>query len=221
MPDSTASPNSETELVGVFGGTFDPIHQGHLDTVSSVCEICGMGRVLFVPAATPPHRDLPGATAQQRLEMVALAIADYPNFVLDDREFRRTSPSYTHDTLQDLVESLPNSIFCFILGVDVFLEFESWYRWEEVLEMANFIVMERPGWQPPKSRPQWWLQARIDSAVELREKRGGQVLELTVEPRAVSATEIRYGVANGTDVSAMLPTAVWQYIREHQLYCKP
>ena len=222
MPDSVASaPIPAPPLVGVFGGTFDPIHQGHLDTVSAVHEACGLDRVLFVPAATPPHRDVPGATAQQRLDMVTLAIADYPDFVLDDREFHRAEPSYTFDTLKGLADDLPNTICCFILGVDAFLEFESWYRWEEVLEMANFIVMTRPGWQPPAARPQWWQRASIGSPSSLGNKRGGQVLELTIEPRAVSATEIRYGIANGADVSTMLPASVWQYILENGLYRNP
>ena len=222
MSDSAAATRMPVpELVGVFGGTFDPIHRGHLDTVSAVREACSLDRVLFVPASTPPHRDLPGATAQQRLEMVALAIADYPDFVLDDREFQRTEPSYTFDTLRSLTADLQEAVCCFILGVDAFLEFESWHRWQKVLEMANFIVMERPGWQPPEERPEWWQEARIESAAELGRKRGGQVLELTVEPRAVSATEIRYGIADGADVSSMLPPAVWQYIREHRLYRNP
>ena len=141
MSDSAAATRMPVpELVGVFGGTFDPIHRGHLDTVSAVREACSLDRVLFVPASTPPHRDLPGATAQQRLEMVALAIADYPSFVLDDREFQRTEPSYTFDTLQALASDLQEAVCCFIMGVDAFLEFESWHRWREVLELANFIV---------------------------------------------------------------------------------
>ena len=147
------------------------------------------------------------------------ALAGPPLYrALDDREFQRTEPSYTFDTLQALASDLQEAVCCFIMGVDAFLEFESWHRWREVLELANFIVMERPGWEPPAERPDWWQEARIDSAAELGRKRGGQVLELTVEPRAVSATEIRYGIANGADVSPMLPPAVWHYIREHRLY---
>ena len=205
-------------LVGVFGGTFDPIHNGHLETVKAVSEACGLGRVLFIPSATPPHRDAPGATAKQRLEMVALAIADVPNFVLDDREFRRPPPSYTYHTLSSLAEEMPEHVCCFILGVDALLGIERWHRWQELLDMANFIVMERPGYASPTPLPDWWQTRKITSVDELGRRPGGQILELVIEPRAVSATEIRYGIANGVDVSAMVPGNVWHYIQENKLY---
>ena len=216
MPDS--SPRKPGELVGVFGGTFDPIHNGHLETVRAVREVCGLERILFIPAATPPHRDAPGATPQQRMEMVALAIADDRRFILDDREFRRPPPSYTYHTLSSLAEDMPGSVCCFILGIDALLNIDSWYRWQDVLEMANFIAMGRPGFSPPSPLPQWWQQRSIASARELGNKTGGQILEVNIAPRADSATQIRQGIANGEDVSAMIPKPVWQYIRTHNLY---
>ena len=209
------------QLFGVFGGTFDPIHLGHLDTVDAVRKQCGLGQIHFVPSAAPPHRDIPSALPQQRLEMVTLAIAGFPHFIVDDREFRRNGPSYTYDTLSALVSEKPDCIPCFILGVDALLGVEQWYRWQEVLGLAHFIVMERPGWQSPNPLPQWWMQARVESSEELLQQRGGLILEVQIEPRAVSATEIRYGIARGIDVSSMLPMVVWEYIQDHNLYRMP
>jgi len=208
-----------TELLyGIFGGTFDPIHKGHLNTVSSVRKQCNLERVHFIPASIPPHRDIPGATAQQRLEMVTIAIAGYPGFDVDDRELRRDTPSYTFDTVKSLQEDNPGRNYCFILGVDAFVGLEKWYRWRDLLDQVHFIIMQRPGWQAPSPLPIWWSERRMSDCDKLRGKACGGIVEIEVEPNPVSATEIRYGVANNVDISPMVTDAVRNYICSNNLY---
>ncbi len=211
-------------LYGIFGGTFDPIHKGHLNTVASVRAQCNLEKVYFIPASVPPHRDIPRASAQQRLEMVTLAISGYPGFEVDDRELRRDSPSYTFDTVKSLQADNPDRNYCFIVGVDAFAGLEKWYRWLDLLDQVHFIIMQRPGWQAPSPLPTWWSERQKRCCDELRGNTianlGGGIVEIEVEPNPVSATEIRYGVANNVDVSPMVTDSVRDYICSNNLYHK-
>ena len=205
-------------LYGIFGGTFDPIHNGHLQTVASVQKQCGLKKVPFIPSASPPHRKSPGATAEQRLRMVELAIAGFPDFDLDDQELHRQPPSYTYDTIESLQTDHPNENYCFIIGVDALLELENWHNWAELLNRINFIVMARPGWYKPNPLPLWWQQGLVDSIDAFQNEPRGKIFEIEIEPNPLSATEIRYGIQNDIDVSAMIADRVWQYIDENSLY---
>ena len=205
-------------LYGIFGGTFDPIHCGHLETVANVLQQCGLKKILFVPAFIPPHKSETHANPQQRLEMVRLAVADIAEFDVDDREIKRNTVSYTFDTVQSLQSEYPRRKFCFIVGVDALLGIEQWHRWRELIGIIHFIVMERPGWQPPARLPQWWQQGAAHSIEELLHSRSGRFLVVKVDPNPLSATEIRYGISQALDVGAMLPAKVWDYICTHHLY---
>ena len=205
-------------LYGIFGGTFDPIHNGHLDTVQHIADICALEEVVFVPSASPPHRNQPHASSRQRLEMVYLAIRDFPLFSVDDRELHRNPPSYTYDTVKSLVNDFPGRCFCFIIGIDALAGLESWYRWRDLFGLVHFIVMGRPGWSAPDPLPEWWVRASAENRDVLDSSHAGKILEVSVPPSTVSATEIRYGIAQGFDVGAMMPGPVWQYICQNNLY---
>ena len=208
-----------TELrYGIFGGTFDPIHLGHLKTVADVASRANLEKVIFVPAARPPHRGMPGASPQHRLEMVALALEDRPAFEVDDRELQRDTPSYTHDTVQSLQHDYPDKCLFLIVGLDAFLGFENWYKWRELLDSIHFIVMRRPGWDVPQPLPGWWRDRQRDSLDEPMDCDGGMIHIMDIAPVPVSATEIRYGIATGIDVSELVPPAVWEHIRANDLY---
>ena len=211
-------------LYGIFGGTFDPVHNGHLNTVASVKANCNLQKVSFIPASIPPHRDLPGATAKQRLDMVELAISGYPDFEVDDRELQRDSPSYTFDTVKSLQADFPNRNYCFIVGVDAFIGLEKWHLWRDLLDQVNFIVMRRPGWLAPSPLPIWWSERKKHCCDELRNnniaRSGGGIVEIEVEPNPVSATEIRYGIASNVDISSMVTDSVRDYIYSNNLYHK-
>ena len=205
-------------LYGIFGGTFDPIHKGHLYTVASAHLQCSLTRTLFIPSATPPHKQVTSATAEQRLDMVALAIAPFPQFVLDDRELRRPAPSHTIDTIESLKADNAARKYCFIIGIDAMLKLESWYRWKDLLESVHFIVMNRPGWDTPASLAPWWKDRYTSSAEALNDSAAGKIISVNVEPTAISSSDIRYGIANKCAVVTMLPDPVWRYIREHKIY---
>lgn len=205
-------------LYGIFGGTFDPLHNGHLAIMTAVFDKCALEQVRLVPAAAPPHRDPPNASAQQRLEMVSLAIANYPQFDVDDRELKRETPSYTYDTVKSLQNENAARRYCLILGVDALSGLAGWHRWQELLASIHFIVVQRPGWALPQPLPDWWQQARAEVIDELTQFEAGKICLVDVEPNSVSATKIRDGIAQGVDVSTMVPHSVWDYICTNKLY---
>ncbi len=206
------------KLYGIFGGTFDPVHNGHLQSVTTVYNHCALERICFVPTAVPPHRGRPGASAQQRLEMVALAVANHPQFDVDDRETRRDAPSYTYDTVKSFQAEDAAKCYCVILGVDALLGLESWYRWRELLASVHFLVMRRGGWNPPDPLPGWWKARYTESIEDLKRFKSGKIFQVNIIPNPVSATEIRCGLARGIDVSPMMPQSVWNYIDTNNLY---
>ncbi len=210
-------------LYGLFGGTFDPLHNGHIETVSTVAEQCALEQICFIPAAVPPHRGQPHASAQQRLEMVALALVSLErgrqtHFVVDDSELKRPAPSYTYDTVKSLQAQNVGRRYCLILGVDALLGLERWYRWQALLDSVHFIVMRRAGWEIPAPLPYWWQQRQVACIDTLKQYECGKICLIEVAPNPLSATEIRYGIAQGIDVSTMMPHSVWDYICTHNLY---
>lgn len=207
-------------MIGVLGGTFDPIHYGHLRPAREVFDRLGLARLHLIPAATPPHRQPPRATAAQRLRMVELAVAEFPGFTADDREVRRGGLSYTVPTLETLRAEIGDAPLCFLLGTDAFDGLPSWHRWEQLFDLAHLIVMQRPG--AAASVPAW-AAARVCSAREpLAPRPAGCVVFVPVTPRDISATALRAAIARGeTPSSDVLPPAVWHYIDRLHLYRSP
>ena len=131
--------------VGLLGGTFDPVHFGHLRSAVEVCEQLQLDELRLIPSARPPHRGMPGATAAQRLRMVELALGQGGGLQVDDRELQRERPSYTVETLESLRQELGSDVALFmVLGWDAFCGLPSWHRWESLLELANLVVLQRP-----------------------------------------------------------------------------
>ena len=218
-PDSLETfPVSDAEMVGVFGGTFDPIHFGHLQTVSSIKEQLGLPRILIVPAHIPPHRSPPVAAPEHRLSMVQLAVEKIPAFECDDREIRRGGISYTVLTLHELRQELDQKPLCLIVGLDSFLDLPRWHRWTEILESAHIVVMHRPGWALPSTRPDWWRDAAEDDPSLLNRRPGGCVYCASVPTINLSSTGIRERLVDTVDVKDALPPRVLEYIRTHRLY---
>ncbi len=205
-------------LYGIFGGTFDPIHNGHLDTVKAVQKSCSLEWVHFIPAALPPHRNQPTASAQHRAEMVALAVAEHSLFDMDDRELKRSAPSYSYDTVKSLQYEHPSRTYCLIVGIDALSGLGGWYKWRELLASIHFIVMARPGWEAPIPLPEWWQQGRASAVGTLRSHSAGKIFPVEVTPSPLSSTEIRFGISRGVDVSTMMPEPVWNYICANKLY---
>ena len=166
--------------IGIFGGTFDPIHNGHLLPVDEVRRSLDLDSVRFILAARPGHRASPVADVDHRWRMLTLAIGDFPHFVADDRELRRGGISYTVPTLESLRQEVGSRSLCLILGLDAFLDLPTWHRWREVTCLAHVAVMQRPGWTPPVPLPEWWAAAVCPQGRDLGERSAGWIRLVTV-----------------------------------------
>ena len=206
--------------IGVFGGTFDPIHFGHLRTAFEILQAVRLREVRLVPAGDPPHRAPPRVAAAQRLEFVRAAAVDQPGFVVDDREVRRGGPSYTVLTLEELRAEAPATPLCLIVGMDAFLGLPTWHRWSELLSLAHLIVAPRPGWVAPTDGMLGDLLARhlaLD-AEPLHKERAGRILIQPVTQLEISSTELRDLLAAGRDPRYLVPDSVRELIRARHSY---
>ena len=206
--------------IGVFGGTFDPIHYGHLRSAFEMRQALRLEEVRFIPCGDPPHRDATLAGAALRFRMVQVAIAGQEGFVSDDRELRRDGPSYSIDTLTDLRAEFPMRSLGLILGMDAFLGLPKWHRWDEILDTAHIVVAHRPGWRAPDIGPLGELIAehgthRVD---DLHEATHGHIHIHAVTQLEIASTEIRELVANGRDPRFLMPDAVRDVIEETGVY---
>jgi nicotinate-nucleotide adenylyltransferase len=209
--------------VGVFGGTFDPIHFGHLRTAFEVLQAVRLREVRFVPAGDPPHRDPPRVDAVQRLEFVRAAVAEQPGFIVDDREIRRSGRSYSVLTLEELRAELPATPLCLIVGMDAFVGLPAWHRWQELLELAHVVVAPRPGWEAPAAGVLGDLLAErgVDAAEALHNALAGRILIQPVTQLEISSTELRDLLAAGRDPRYLVPDSVRALIRAHHSYTVP
>ncbi len=193
-------------LIGILGGTFDPVHYGHLRPALDVMQQLSLDEVRFIPNRLPPHREAPVLDDQQRAELVQLAIANTPGFVLDSRELSREGPSYMVDTLASLRQAFADDTLCLIMGMDAYMGFQQWHRWEAILELCHLIVTTRPGFdmrQMPASMP---LQARISQNPDaLRQAPVGQILLQCVTQLDISASQIREYLKAGQSIQFLLP----------------
>lgn len=196
--------------LGIFGGTFDPIHLGHLRTAFELMQSLDLAELRFVPAGRPPHRDAPFADAALRLELVRAAIADQPGFVVDDREIRRAGPSYTVLTLAELRAEHPRRPIVLAVGMDAFLGLTQWHRWQELFELAHLVVAYRPGWRAPGDGPLGELlrERGTDRVADLHEALAGRIVVRPVTQLEISSTELRSLIAAGQDPRYLVPEAV-------------
>lgn len=209
-------------MIGILGGTFDPVHHAHLRCALELQQALGLEQVRFVPCHVPPHRGSPFATAEQRLAMLELALDGQSGFVADDRELRRAGPSYTVDTLLSFREEFGTAVpMCLIVGMDAFLGLDTWNRWQRLTELAHIVVMRRPGLDAAAAGPalKALLQERlVDDPQRLRGAAAGSVLLWTVTQIEISGTRIRDLIARGRNVRYLLPDRVLDYIRRERLY---
>lgn len=206
--------------MGIFGGTFDPIHFGHLRSAFEMLQALRLGEVRFMPSGNPPHRAAPIADAALRLEMVRLATEGQEGFVVDDREFRRAGPSYSVDTLTALRKEFPSRSIGLIIGMDAFLSLPKWYHWQEILQLAHIVVAHRPGWRAPDIGELGELLAergthRID---DLHQARAGRIYVHDVTQLEIASSEIRELVRLGRDPRFLLPDAVREVINSTGCY---
>lgn len=206
--------------VALLGGTFDPIHIGHLRSALELRERLGFDRVHLVPSRVPPHRAQPGASAEQRLHMLELALAGETELQADARELRRAGPSYTFDTLSELRAELgADCSLSLVMGVDAFAALDTWHRWRELPQLAHIVVMARPDCALPTAGAVGeLLQALRAEPAALQNTPCGAIVPVALTPLPISATEIRALVRAGRSPRYLLPDAVWTHIREQGLY---
>ncbi|WP_068830358.1 nicotinate-nucleotide adenylyltransferase [Pseudomonas sp. BMS12] len=206
--------------IGLLGGTFNPVHIGHLRAALEVAEYMGLDELRLIPSARPPHRETPQASAEQRLAMVELAVAGESLLKVDDRELQRDKPSFTYDTLESVRGELAADDQLFLLlGWDAFCGLPSWHRWQELLEHCHILVLQRPdtGNEPPEALRDL-LAARSENDPLSLLGPGGQISFIWQTPLAVSATQVRQLLAQGRSVRYLVPDAVLAYIHAHGLY---
>ncbi len=202
-------------MIGIFGGTFDPIHFGHLRVALDVMEQLQLEQMRFIPLNQAVHRRQPGTTGTQRLEMLQAAIADQPGFIADDREIRRDSPSYSVETLQSLRRELGHQVpLCLVLGADAYAAFLQWRKPLEIIQLAHLVVMQRPGHMlPDDTELQTFTRKHLAAQPQqLAESAAGRVLLLPVTQLEISASDIRQRIKRGTSVRYLLPEAVGEII---------
>lgn len=207
-------------MIGVFGGTFDPVHFGHLRCALEILELLALDEVRMIPCGVPPHRDPPIASAKDRTEMLSTAMSTERRLVPDTREIEREGPSYMVDTLESLRNELGNEPVCLILGGDAFNGLPGWSRWQRLIGLAHIVVMRRPDWEPPVAGELGGLVAehRVANVDQLREAPAGRLLFCDVTQLEISATRIRDLLATGRSPRFLLPDEVLAMIIEKRLY---
>jgi nicotinate-nucleotide adenylyltransferase len=205
--------------IGIFGGTFDPIHFGHLRTALELVQALDLAEVRLIPCYQPVHRKLPIASPEQRLAMVKCAIENEPLLKVDPCEIQRKGPSYTVDTLEQFRKKWPHTPFVLIIGIDAMLSFPSWHRFEDILKLAHLVVAHRPHFQLPNTGlVADLLKQRLKTVSALHQHLAGSIILHPVTPLEISATDIRKQIATGKNPRYLLPNSVYDYIKKHGVY---
>jgi nicotinate-nucleotide adenylyltransferase len=208
-------------MIGILGGTFDPIHFGHLRPVLDIHQALGLDEVRMLPCRIPPHRNTPYATPEQRLTMLRLAVHGEQALSVDERELRRDGPSYMVDTLFSFRAEMGNERpLALLIGMDALQGLDSWHRWQELTDLCHLIVATRPGWKPPRSGKVASLVRRrqVEEVEALHVQPAGKLLFCPVTQLDISASRIRTLVAAGRSPRYLLPAAVLEYIQLAGLY---
>ncbi len=215
-----------TAPIGILGGTFDPIHYGHLRLAEELGERLRLEEVRFFPSGTPPHRSAPAVTADHRLAMARLAAGGNARFTVDDRELRRAGPGYTFDTLKELRAELGDARpLALLLGADAFLEFATWHRWREIFGLAHVAVAHRPGFpverwaeRMPEPLAREYSARLMQQPLAIHLSPAGGIVIVPFTALEISATAVRDMLRAGASPRYLLPGAVLDYIRSHGLY---
>lgn len=211
---------TDLNSLAIFGGTFDPIHNGHLRSAIEVRELLACDELRFIPCHQPPHREQPRASSAQRVRMLELAIVDEPGLLVDAREINRNKPSYTIDTLVELRDEV--GMHCplhMVIGMDAFAELDTWRRWRELLNFANLVVIQRPANVLLKrGEVADLLHTHRTALNDVREQAHGAIVILELTQLPISATKIRELIHTQHSPRYLLPDAVWEFIREQKLY---
>jgi nicotinate-nucleotide adenylyltransferase len=208
-----------SQAMGILGGTFDPIHLGHVAMAQQVLATCSLSQVLFMPNNVSADKFSVVATAAQRLEMVRLSLSSEDNMSTSDLELQRPGKSYAVDTLRLLRQQYPATPLVFIIGSDAFSHITSWYQYQELFSLCHFVVVNRDGGEFEKMNLPEGLTSRLTTELDsLQQQLAGKIYFQTIQPITISATEVRQHLRTGDDLSAYLNPKVIDYIASHKLY---
>lgn len=214
------SQQQQRPLLGLFGGTFDPVHYGHLKPVLQAAKQLQIAEVCLIPCHIPPHKNMPEAANQHRLKMLEIVCRLHPQFSIDDRELHSDTKSYTVQTLRQLHSENPGHTLCFFIGMDSLLNFNQWYEWREILQLCHIVVCQRPQhkFSNKKQIPTELMPFICNDRSLLRSRISGKIFIANTEPVNISSTEIREKSKVDENISETMPQAIIDYIDQHQLY---
>jgi len=208
--------------IGIFGGTFDPVHYGHLRTAFELLTSLRLAEMRFMPAGNPPHRETAVASAELRLAMVRAAVAGQQGFTVDDREVRREGLSYSVDTMRSLREEFRDRSLCMVVGMDAFLGLPKWHQWRELLDLVHLIVAHRPGWKAPTMGPlgELLVDRGTGGVNDLHSAPAGRIYIHAVTQLEISSTELRGLIAHKRDPRYLMPEPVREIIIQSGCYSR-
>jgi nicotinate-nucleotide adenylyltransferase len=208
------------KLIGILGGTFDPIHYGHLKPAQEIFQRLRLDELRVVPCFRPVHRDPPLASPDQRMQMLQLALREFPRFIPDDRELRRGGDSYTVDTLEEMHREFPRATLCLLLGQDALEGFRKWRRWRHILKLAHLLVCARPGYGLERGSERGKLIAEfgIPSEVGLRDRQSGGILPVATAQYDISSTMVRQRLRERQSIEGLVPPALGEWLNENRIY---
>lgn len=206
--------------IGIFGGTFDPVHIGHLRLALELKQQLGLDEMRLVPCHRPPHRDAPQVSSAQRVEMLRSALQACPELQLDERELQRDKPSYTYDTLRELRAEVGEEVSLVLcMGEDAFAGLSTWYCWRELIQLAHIVVVARPGWAMAETGEVRDLLHRHQRDLKsLDYEVAGTIVQQSPRLLSISSSEIRQQISAGKSAQFLVSDAVWDYIARHNLY---
>ena len=210
--------------IGILGGTFNPIHFGHLRMAQELADSLHLDSVRFIPAANPPHKDAPAITARHRAAMVQLGITGNSAFTIDERELNRTGASYTLDTLHSLRSELGNQVsITLFMGSDAFTKFDTWHRWQEIINLCHIALVQRPQLRGHEHKLSKSLETFLhnhysENGDDLHNQAAGFVTMRQITALDISSTAIRQALQHGDSARYLMPDSVIDYINQHQLY---
>lgn len=205
----------------IYGGSFDPVHNGHIHTALNIHGQFNCDRFIFLPCKLPILKNTTTATAEQRVQMLHLALQEYPFFSIDLREIQRTTPSYMVDTLCSFRQELGDTIsITLLLGEDAFLQFDKWHEWQRIISLSHLMVMHRPDLQPGYSSDLENLYSSHKTSIleDLNTSASGKIYEINAGNYQISSTWVRSQLQQGKDVSGYAPKTVLTYIQEQNLF---
>ena len=203
-------------MIGILGGIFDPVHNGHVQIALDIHHALGLEQTRLIPCNVPPHRDMPVASAEQRLAMLELVAGEHAELSIDKRELEREGPSWMVDTLSSLRDELGDTPLCLILGVDAFNQIDSWHEWQKLISLTHIVIADRPDCELTQSGTvaDFLSEHLTDNKQDLLQQAAGFIYRCPVTQVNVSSTDVRKKLHSGDDVSNLVPEKVWVHIQK-------